>query len=183
MAGKSHPPSFNNFRGNRTSLSQHLNISHWKDYNRQCLSWSHFWGQKTVSTWVVYPPSQGDVDESPHTWKPHHDYTVGRNPRRLGGWGSGGGGGKKLEQQNQNCYNPSDHAWEFQILERFNFPYHCCLAWTISMPQLEMAPSVWFRTMNTYVCLQLQSSYGDFPPAISSHLYLYSFHGLPSTPT
>lgn len=40
-----------------------------------------------------------------------------------------GGVEKKPEQQNLNFYNPSDKAQEFHVLELFNFPYQCCLAW------------------------------------------------------
>lgn len=68
-----------------------------------------------------------------------------------GGWY--GGVGKKLDQQNRNCYNPSDNTQGFQVLELFNFPYQGCLAWiTVSMLYLCLYDLWLWTSLSSHSC-------------------------------
>lgn len=68
-----------------------------------------------------------------------------------GGWC--GGVGKKLDQQNHNCYNPSDNTQGFQVLELFNFPYQGCLAWiTVSMLYLCLYDLWLWTSLSSHSC-------------------------------
>lgn len=74
--------------------------------------------------------------------------------KRVGGKGGWCGRvGKKLDQQNSNCYNPSDNTQGFQVFEFFNFAYQGCLAWIIvSMLYLSLCDLWLWTSLSSHSC-------------------------------